>query len=70
MLFYIKYLKNKDEVCRFNTKQRFCIIDVIDRYGILKEDILYLNRYNYFERVPFARLISEFDVSFEHGRQL
>ena len=68
--FYIGCLENKDEVCRFDAKPRFCIIDVIDRYGISKEDMLYLSRHGYFERVPFARSISEFDVSFEHGRQL
>jgi DNA ligase 4 len=31
--------------------------------------MLYLNRHDYFERVPFARSIAEFDISFEHGRQ-
>jgi hypothetical protein len=32
--------------------------------------MLYLSRHGYFERVPFARPIAEFDVSVEHGRQL
>jgi DNA ligase-4 len=63
-------LENKDEVCRFDAKSRFRIIDVIDRHSILKENMLYLNRHGYFERVPFAKFIPEFDVGFEQGRQL
>jgi hypothetical protein len=31
--------------------------------------MLYFNRHGYFERVLFAKFISEFDVGFEHGRQ-
>jgi DNA ligase 4 len=68
--FYIGCLENKDEVCRFNAKPRLRIIDVIDRHGISKENILYLNRHSYFERVPFASSIPEFDVGLDHKRQL
>src|SRR5436309_2605906 len=47
--FYIGCLENKDEVCRFNTRPRFRIIDRIDRHGISKGDILFLNQRGYFE---------------------
>jgi DNA ligase 4 len=43
---------------------------VIDRHSILKENILYLNYHGYFERVPFANSIPEFDVGLDHMRQL
>jgi DNA ligase-4 len=62
-------LKNKKAVYRFNIKSRFRIIDTIDRYNISKEDILYLNRYNYFEQMLFIKSISEFDIGFEYERQ-
>src|SRR5438045_9443108 len=68
--FYIGCLENKDEVCRFNTRPRFRIIDSIGRHGISKGDILYLNRRGYFERVPFAISVTEFDVKFDQGQQL
>jgi DNA ligase 4 len=32
--------------------------------------MVYLNRYGYFEQVPFADSIPEFDVGFDHRRQL
>jgi DNA ligase-4 len=63
-------LENKDEVYRFNTRPRFRIIDRIDRHGISKGDILFLNQRGYFERVPFAISIPEFDVKFDQGQQL
>lgn len=63
-------LENKEEVCRFDAKPRFRIIDVVDRHAISKEDMLFLSRRGYFERVPFAQSIPEFDVDFEYGRQL
>jgi len=40
------------------------------RHGISKENTLYLNRHGYFERVPFASSIPEFDVGLDHKRQL
>jgi DNA ligase 4 len=42
---------------------------MINPHGISKENILYLNRHGYFERVPFANSIVEFDMAFDHGRQ-
>jgi DNA ligase 4 len=57
--FYIGCLENKDEVCRFNAKPRLRIIDVIDRHGISKENILYLNRHGHSEQVLFANSIPE-----------
>jgi DNA ligase 4 len=68
--FYIGCLENKDEVYRFNARPRFRIIDRIDRHGISKGDILFLNQRGYFERVPFAISITEFDVKFDQGQQL
>jgi DNA ligase-4 len=68
--FYVGCLENKDEVCRFDVKPRFRIIDMVDRYAILKANILYLNRHGYFDRVPFVKSISEFDVGFDHRQQL
>jgi len=68
--FYIGCLENKDQVRRFNEKPRFRIIDVVDRHGMSKEIMIFFNRNGYFERVPFAWSISEFDVAFEHGRPL
>jgi hypothetical protein len=32
---------------------------------LAKENILYLSRHGYFERVPFAKSVPEFDVSFD-----
>ncbi|KAH7141584.1 hypothetical protein B0J13DRAFT_637368 [Dactylonectria estremocensis] len=68
--FYIGCIENKDEVCCFNVKPRFRIIDMIDRYGISKENITYLNRYGYFIRAPFVKSMPEFDVLFEPIRRL
>jgi len=66
--FYIGCLENKDEVCRFDAKPRFLIVDVVDRHGISKEDILFLNRLGYFEEVPFAFSRPELDVKLDRGR--
>ncbi|KAH6871139.1 hypothetical protein B0T10DRAFT_533639 [Thelonectria olida] len=68
--FYIGCVENKDEVCCFNTKPTFRIIDTIDRHGISKENITYLNRHGYFTRAPFAKSIPEFDVLCELARRL
>jgi DNA ligase-4 len=43
---------------------------VVDRHGISNENILFLNRHSYFQRVSFDKSITEFDVGFEYGRQL
>ena len=43
---------------------------MVDRHGISKENILFFNRYGYFQRVSFNKLITEFDIGFEYGRQL
>lgn len=43
---------------------------MLDQYGISKDNILYLNRNSYFERVPFATSVPEFDIRFHHGRHL
>jgi DNA ligase-4 len=68
--FYIGCIENKDEVYRFNAKPRFHIIDTVDRHGISKETITYLNRHGYFTRAPFAKSMPEFDVVFEAVRRL
>jgi DNA ligase 4 len=43
---------------------------VIDQHSILKENILYLNCYSYFEQVLFASSIPKFDVGLDHKQQL
>jgi DNA ligase 4 len=63
-------LENKNDVCCFDAKPRFCIIDIIDWYSISKENILYLNCYSYFEQVLFANSIVEFDIAFDYRRNL
>jgi hypothetical protein len=68
--FSIECLENKDEVCRFDSQLRFRIFDIGDRHDISKENILYLNRHNYFERELFVKSIPEFGVGFDHGQQL
>ncbi|KEY71888.1 hypothetical protein S7711_09756 [Stachybotrys chartarum IBT 7711] len=68
--FYIGCMENKDEVCRSNGKPRFRIIDIVDKHGISKEDLIYLNRHGYFRQVPFAVVIPEFDVALDPGRRL
>jgi DNA ligase-4 len=68
--FYIGCMENKGEVLRYNGKPRFRIVDVIDKHGISKEDLIYLNRHGYFRRVPFAEVIPEFDVALDPGRRL
>ena len=62
-------LENRDELCRSNIRPRFRIIDRIDRHGISKGNILFLNQHSYFERVAFAS-IAKFDVKFDQGQQL
>ncbi|KAH7124509.1 hypothetical protein EDB81DRAFT_911299 [Dactylonectria macrodidyma] len=54
----------------FNAKPRFRIIDTVDRHGISKENITYLNRHGYFTGAPFAKSMPEFDVLFEPTRRL
>ncbi|KAJ4176423.1 hypothetical protein NW767_015447 [Fusarium falciforme] len=68
--FYMGCVENKDEVCRFNVKPRFRIVDAVDRRGISKEIITYLNRHGYFTRAPFAKSMPGFDVLFEPARRL
>jgi DNA ligase 4 len=43
---------------------------MVDRHSISKGNILFLNRYGYFQRVSFDKSIIEFDVGFEYRRQL
>jgi DNA ligase 4 len=68
--FCVGCLENKEQVRKFDDKPRFRIIDVVGRHGVSKKNMVYLNRHGYLERVPFARSIPEFDVTFEHGRRL
>ena len=68
--FYIGCVENKEEVSLFNSRPRLRIIDTIDRHGISKGDIVHLNRYGYFRRVPFAKSTPEFDIIFEPGQRL
>jgi DNA ligase-4 len=68
--FYIGCVENKEEVCRFDAKPRLRMTDVVDKHGISKENIIYLNRHGYFTRTPFAASIEEFDVFVKPGRKL
>jgi hypothetical protein len=73
VIFRGQFFKTKEtinRVCRFNTRPRFRIIARIDRHGISKGDILFLNRRGYFEQVPFAVSITEFDTKLDKGQQL
>jgi DNA ligase 4 len=63
-LFYNSCLDNKEAVRRFGAKPKFCLIDSVDRHGISKQNILFLNRRGYFKRVPFTTSRPELDVSF------
>jgi DNA ligase 4 len=66
---YIGCLESKDEVCCFDAKPRFRIVDMINWHRISKGDMTYLNCHGYFERVPFAKSMQEFDVVIEYGRK-
>lgn len=61
-------MENKEDISLHSSKPRLHIIDTIDRHGISKGDIVYINRHGYFSRVPFARSTPEYDVIFETGR--
>jgi hypothetical protein len=64
---YIGCFENKEDVGRFSSKPIFHIVGKVD---ISKADMLLLNERGYFERVPFAISIAEFDVTFDEGEQL
>jgi DNA ligase-4 len=66
--FYIGCLENKDRVCRLGVKPIFRIIDKVDRHGIAKEDILFLNRLGYFQETPFSLSTPELDIRLERGK--
>ncbi|KAJ6436027.1 MFS transporter, SIT family, siderophore-iron:H+ symporter [Purpureocillium lavendulum] len=68
--FYIGCVDNKDEVCRFDTKPRIRIIDIVDKYGISKDHVVLLNRQGYFTRMPFAMSTPKFDVVLESAQRL
>jgi DNA ligase-4 len=61
--FYLGCLDNKEDVRRFNAKPIFRLIDRVDWHGISKENIQFLNRRGYFERVPFTTSRPELNVS-------
>ncbi|KAM4056415.1 ATP dependent DNA ligase [Hirsutella rhossiliensis] len=60
--FFIGCMENKDEVCRYNSKPRLRIIDIIDKHGIPKDHMQYLNRHGYFTQIPFIESTPNFDV--------
>jgi DNA ligase-4 len=66
--FYLGCLLNKNDVCRFDARPQFLIVDMIGVHGISKRDILFLNRHGYFREVPFAHDISEYHVKLDLGR--
>ena len=63
--FYIGCLLNKNDVCRFNARPEFLIVDTIGAHGISNRDFLFLNRHGYFREVPFAHYISEYRVKLD-----
>ncbi|KFA81692.1 hypothetical protein S40288_08085 [Stachybotrys chartarum IBT 40288] len=68
--FYLACVENKNELGCSNFKPIFRIVDLVDRHGISKEDIVHLNRHGYFGRTPFTTSILEFNVIIEPGRKL
>uniref|UniRef100_A0A8H7K6E6 ATP-dependent DNA ligase family profile domain-containing protein n=1 Tax=Bionectria ochroleuca TaxID=29856 RepID=A0A8H7K6E6_BIOOC len=68
--FYIACVENRRELGCSNSRPRFRIVDVVNRHGISKDDIVYLNRHGYFGRAPFITSMPEFDTVFEPGRKL
>jgi len=68
--FTFGYIENKDDVCYFNSKPRFRILDMIDSHGISKADMVYLNQHGRFRQVPFVKSMKEFDTVLNPGRRL
>ncbi|KFA53376.1 hypothetical protein S40293_09397 [Stachybotrys chartarum IBT 40293] len=68
--FYLACVETKNELGCSNAKPIFRNVDVVDRHGIWKDDIVHLNRHGYFGRTPFDTSILEFDVIIEPGRKL
>jgi DNA ligase-4 len=68
--FYIGCLLNKNDVCRFNARPEFLIVDTIGAHGISNRDFLFLNRHGYYREVPFAHYISEYRVELDLGQIL
>lgn len=66
--FYLGCVENK-EVSLGDSKPRLRIVDMIDRHGISKRDIIHLNRHGYFRRVPFATSAPDFNIIFEPGER-
>jgi hypothetical protein len=48
----------------------FTSVSKVGKYDISKADMLLPNEHGYFELVPFAISIAEFDVTFDEGEQL
>jgi DNA ligase 4 len=60
--FYAACLENKDQVRRFDAKPIFRVVVRIDRYGVSKDLVHYLNQHGNFIRVPFACRRDEMEV--------
>ena len=64
---------NKNDVCCFNSRPEFLIVDTIGTHGISNREsatFLSRNRYGYFKEVPFAYYISEILVELDPSQIL
>jgi DNA ligase 4 len=68
--FYLGCLENKEEVCRFDAKAKFRVVDTIGRHSILKKDILYPNQRGNFHQLPFAFSRFELDIKLDQTQLL
>jgi DNA ligase 4 len=61
--FYLACLENKIDVCRYDAKPKFRV--AVDRHGISKYDLRYLNQRGHFEQVPFGHHRAELEVELD-----
>ncbi|KAH8691873.1 hypothetical protein BGW36DRAFT_303446 [Talaromyces proteolyticus] len=61
--FYIACLDNKEEVYGFKAKPKFRSIDIVDRHGISKHNLVFLNRRGYLELETFTTSLPQMDVN-------
>jgi DNA ligase 4 len=62
---YLGCLKNKEDVCRYNAKPRFRVVAAVDRHGLSKHDLRYLDRREYFGQVSFAHQRAELEIEID-----
>ncbi|KAL2821827.1 hypothetical protein BDW59DRAFT_181114 [Aspergillus cavernicola] len=62
--FYVGCLENKNDVLQFNAKQRYCIVDVIDRHCMSEMNMHMLNKFGKYS----ARSVDSGQIEFKYGR--